>query len=113
MGNVIMIGKVKGHPKKSLSKDGTGLCTLDICMPKRWTDAEGKEHTGRDYLYRVRYAGDMAIEASRRTNGERVYVVGQIDKRNYMRNWERERKYWAYIQGSEIRSPQKKTAVIL
>lgn len=107
-----MIGTVKGHPKKSLSKDGTGLCTLDVAMPKTWTDEEGKVHTGRDYLYRVRYAGDTAIAASRRTSGDRVSIVGRIDKKNYMKNWERERKYWAYIQGTEIRNRIKAGASV-
>jgi len=111
MTDIRMIGKVKGNPKRSLSKHGVPLCTLDISTPKKWTDAQGKVHVGRDYLYRVRYSGEMAKSAAQYESGDRVLVVGRIDEKNYLKNWERERKYWAYILGTEHR--HKKKVVIL
>jgi hypothetical protein len=113
-GEVQLIGTVKTHPKRSVSKNGLGLCTLDVAMPKKWKDPRGQQHVGRDYVYRVRYVGDKAIQASNYKIGDRVSVSGTIDKKNYMNNWERERKYWAYIQGTDLKiQPKKKKAVVL
>ncbi len=111
MSKIRMVGVVKGYPKKSLAKNGVPLCTLDVTTPKSWIDHNGDEHRGRDYVYRVRYAGEMAKTAARHENGDRVLVIGRIDGKNFMKNWEREKKYWAYILGAEVK--HKKKAVIL
>ena len=111
MSEIRMIGVVKGHPKRSIAQNGIPLCTLDITAPKSWVDHNGDEHRGRDYVYRVRYAGDLAKSAAQYESGTRVLVTGRIDGKNFMKNWEREKKYWAYILGTELK--HKRKAVIL
>ena len=111
MSEISMVGVVKGYPKRSIAKNGVPLCTLDIAMPKAWVDDNGDLHRGRDYIYRVRYSGELAKTAAGHESGTRVLVTGRIDGKNYMKNWEREKKYWAYILGTTLK--EKKKAVVL
>ena len=111
MSEIRMVGVVKGHPKRSIARNGVPLCTLDIATPKQWVDNNGDLHRGRDYIYRVRYSGEMAKTAAGHEVGARVLVTGRIDGKNYMKNWEREKKYWAYILGDTLKV-KKKVAIL-